>query len=243
MSGKPAPLSRSPVTQTHLRVVPTTFHAQGEDQKADHTAHTEATRRSGRATKGVTTKNQEAEAAEQKPKKGKAKPVKKGSQQAEQEEDDDEEENAIIRCICGQYEEDDEPRTMVCCDKCSAWQHNDCMGITEDEDELPEHYFCEQCKPQDHKPLLAAMARGERPWEAAQQRREEIERQRKQKKGKKGKGGRQSKAQELSREPVDGEASEVASPTMSEGNKRKLEDNSVEQEQVRLSHHLCGTMH
>jgi len=113
------------------------------------------------------------------------------------------------------------------------------MGITEDEDELPEHYFCEQCKPQDHKPLLAAMARGERPWEAAQQKREEIERQRKQKKGKKGKGGRQSKAQELAKEPVDGDASEVASPTVSEGNKRKLEDNPVEQEQVRLSQSFC----
>lgn len=59
---------------------------------------------------------------------------------------------------------------MVCCNICSAWQHNDCMGLSEDEDELPERYFCENCKPEHHKGLLAAIARGERPWEEATKR-------------------------------------------------------------------------
>ena len=37
------------------------------------------------------------------------------------------------------------------------------MGLPEDY--APEKYCCEQCRPQDHKPLLAAMKRGEKPWE------------------------------------------------------------------------------
>lgn len=27
---------------------------------------------------------------------------------------------------------------MVCCDNCFAWQHANCVGISEDEEELPE---------------------------------------------------------------------------------------------------------
>ncbi|KAI7899127.1 uncharacterized protein BX663DRAFT_518795 [Cokeromyces recurvatus] len=37
---------------------------------------------------------------------------------------------------------------MVCCDQCEVWQHCECMGL--DEDEIPEQYFCEQCRPSDH---------------------------------------------------------------------------------------------
>ena len=84
---------------------------------------------------------------------------------------------------------------MVICDSCSAWQHNICMGISENAADLPEHYFCEQCKPEDHKELLAAVARGEKPWEEreAQRQREEMEKKgRKRKGGKKGRRGRPS---------------------------------------------------
>jgi transcription initiation factor IIF auxiliary subunit len=67
-------------------------------------------------------------------------------------------------------EEEDEPRAMICCDKCSAWQHNQCMGLPEDYE--ADVYFCEQCKPEEHKDLLNAIKRGEKPWEEAQQKRE-----------------------------------------------------------------------
>ena len=85
---------------------------------------------------------------------------------------------------------------MICCDECEAWQHNECMEISEDSAELPEQYFCEQCRPQDHKALLAKIARGEKPWEerARQREREEAERKGKKRKGKKGKKGRASEA-------------------------------------------------
>ena len=88
---------------------------------------------------------------------------------------------------------------MICCDKCSAWQHNICMGLSDDDDLLPDSYFCEQCKPQDHKETLAAIARGEKPWEEREARHERDEEETKSKKrkgGKKGKGGRASEVKE-----------------------------------------------
>lgn len=81
---------------------------------------------------------------------------------------------------------------MICCDRCSAWQHNDCMGLTFAKGEEPDEYFCEQCKPENHKELLEKMARGEKPWEeVARRRQQEIEEKKaaKRKKGKKGKKG------------------------------------------------------
>ena len=85
---------------------------------------------------------------------------------------------------------------MIICDRCDAWQHNACMEISENSEELPDQYFCEQCKPEDHKELLAKVARGEKPWEerARQREREEAERKGRKRKGKKGKRGRPSEA-------------------------------------------------
>ena len=51
-------------------------------------------------------------------------------------------------------------------------------------------YYCEQCRPQDHKELLTKIKRGERPWEEAKQKQEEAKR-------KKGKRGRKSRASEV----------------------------------------------
>jgi SPOC domain/Transcription factor S-II (TFIIS), central domain len=69
------------------------------------------------------------------------------------------------------------------------------MGMPTDEDECPDHYYCEQCRPEDHKELLDGIARGEKPWEdrQAQHQREEEEAKAKKRKG--GKRGRKSKAE------------------------------------------------
>ncbi|CAK8675980.1 unnamed protein product [Clavelina lepadiformis] len=48
----------------------------------------------------------------------------------------------VTRCICG-YSHDD--GYMICCDKCSVWQHIDCMGI--DRNGIPDIYLCEICNP------------------------------------------------------------------------------------------------
>ena len=40
------------------------------------------------------------------------------------------------------------------------------MGEPEDEDDLPEHYYCEQCAPEEHAEALQAMERGEKIWDA-----------------------------------------------------------------------------
>ncbi|XP_048875562.1 LOW QUALITY PROTEIN: inactive histone-lysine N-methyltransferase 2E [Brienomyrus brachyistius] len=48
----------------------------------------------------------------------------------------------VTRCICGFTHDDG---YMICCDKCSVWQHIDCMGI--DRQHIPETYLCERCQP------------------------------------------------------------------------------------------------
>ena len=151
-------------------------------------------RRSGRATKGQHTKNSEEPDTTVKKRAGKG-GRSKAAKKAEAEATPEEEEDAIIRCVCGYVEEDkNDQRAMICCDNCLAWQHNTCMGLSDDDDMLPEKYYCELCKPKDHKELLDAMARGEKPWveRNAQKEREEEEKKARKRKGKKGKGGRPS---------------------------------------------------
>ena len=180
-------------------------------------ALTDEPRRSGRATKGQHTKERDiAEDASTKTKgKGKA-----GKAKAAEEEEGEPEE--IIRCVCGQYEEEeDNPRTMICCDKCSAWQHNSCMGLPEDYE--PPKYFCEQCRPNDHKELIAAMERGEKPWEEAIRQREIMLAEKAKKKG--GRKGRKSGAGRTSEvaSHASQDVEEPSAPAVA-GQKRKLEE-------------------
>lgn len=145
---------------------------------------TDEPRRSGRATKGQYTKDRDIDEDGPK-KKGKGKASKTKEPELQDEEDE------TIRCICGHYEEEeDTQRDMICCDNCSAWQHNDCMLLPYPPDEAPDKYFCEQCRPQDHEDLLAAIARGERPWEEIARKREAAEAE---KAVKKKKGGKRSR--------------------------------------------------
>lgn len=203
----------------------------------------ESTRRSGRATKGQHRGLDEAEATPP-PKKPSGRGRKKAQPEPEAEED-----NAIIRCVCGATTEDeDEERKMVICEKCEAWQHNECMEISENDEDLPDKYYCEQCRPQDHKTLLKKMARGEKPWEerARQREQEEEEKKAKKGKGKKGRRGRPSAARAepnetngasdqqedvaMSDKDAESNANEELGtdvpPLSATGSKRKLQDDS-----------------
>lgn len=68
---------------------------------------------------------------------------------------------SVIRCICGDTKEDVPDREFICCDECSVWQHNECMGVKA----IPEEYYCERCRPTLHKALPDATVRGKKPWE------------------------------------------------------------------------------
>jgi hypothetical protein len=87
---------------------------------------------------------------------------------AQEGEDNEEEDDEEIRCICGNDDRND-TRPFIACDACSVWQHNVCMGIPDDEDDVPEHYFCEQCRPEEHQETLQALQRGEEIWETRNQ--------------------------------------------------------------------------
>ena len=215
-------------------------------------------RRSGRATKGQH-KNLELPEGPSKKGKGKGKSEKSSKASAEPTPGPSEgegEEEEIIRCICGEYEEEEDvERDMICCDQCLAWQHNDCMGLTFAKGSEPDKYYCEQCRPENHKPLLDKIAKGEKPWEeVAERRRQEAEdKKSKRKKGKKGSRKSQGKAEAST--PARGATSATPGPGPSPGtgasasaepeknghapdsrrsstNKRKLEE-STEGENVR----------
>lgn len=150
----------------------------------------EEPRRSVRSTKGYHShKEQEIEGNVDQPKKKAA--AKKGANRKGAEPSPAPEANEdgdIIRCICGATTQDgdEEGEEWIACEKCTTWQHNVCMGVpTENVDELPD-YFCEVCRPEDHRELLAAVKRGEKIWE---KRREAYEAEKKARKNRKGKGG------------------------------------------------------
>ncbi|CAI6331844.1 unnamed protein product [Periconia digitata] len=138
---------------------------------------TDEIRRSGRANKGHHTKNADALDEPVSKSKSKPKPEKKGqqaaaatdkrqptrSQSAQSEDNNDEEDDAVIRCVCGE-QRDIRGRQMICCDQCEVWQHNQCLDLPEGEYWDNRSYYCERCKPEDHRELLAAMERGEKPW-------------------------------------------------------------------------------
>ncbi|KAI9873534.1 MAG: hypothetical protein M1830_000302 [Pleopsidium flavum] len=193
-------------------------------------------RRSGRATKGVHTKNleiPEVPSPKRAAKGGRSKSSKQTSTEPTPPGDDGQEE--FIRCICGyQVEDENDDRKMIICDGCGAWQHNECMEISENDKELPKEYFCEICKPEDHQELLAKVNRGEKPWEERAKERERLDEERKarrRKGGKRGKKGRPSDVKSEASEDVNGndthsaeiKAGDTPGGRRGSGQKRKLE--------------------
>ncbi|EFR04892.1 hypothetical protein MGYG_07894 [Nannizzia gypsea CBS 118893] len=169
-------------------------------------------RRSGRATKGQH-KNLDIEPPQNKRKnKGQGKGQKQNSNEPTPPVLNEEDE--IIRCICGEYEEEEDvERDMICCDKCAAWQHNDCMGLVFPKGEEPAEYFCERCKPENHRELLDKINRGEKPWEEAAAKRAQEAEERKARKKKGGKRGKKARQSDVKPEHGD-------TPTAAKGDKQ-----------------------
>ncbi|TKA55483.1 hypothetical protein B0A55_11766, partial [Friedmanniomyces simplex] len=99
----------------------------------------EEPRRSGRATKGHHAKASSSPAPNpQKPAKANKSKSKK-SQEGDADEDD-----GYVRCICGDGNDPRDKRPFIGCEACLAWQHNICMGMPVDEEDIPDHYLCEE---------------------------------------------------------------------------------------------------
>jgi hypothetical protein len=65
----------------------------------------------------------------------------------------------LIRCPCESKEALPHAQTLqegqqdwVACGNCDVWQHSICVGLLDEfEKNMPEKYFCEECKPELHK--------------------------------------------------------------------------------------------
>ncbi|KAN0065985.1 hypothetical protein ACQY0O_000011 [Thecaphora frezii] len=73
---------------------------------------------------------------------------------AEAKLDPEEGDEGITRCVCGSTDEN--VSLMIQCEMCMCWQHCICMGMQYEED-CPDVYFCEECKPELHVPLLRSL--------------------------------------------------------------------------------------
>ncbi|KAL0092502.1 hypothetical protein J3Q64DRAFT_1633808, partial [Phycomyces blakesleeanus] len=66
---------------------------------------------------------------------------------------------SITRCVCG---ETHNSGLMVQCDKCEVWQHCECVGL--EEQDIPDQYYCEQCKPENHSVVRQTHGRTRRSY-------------------------------------------------------------------------------
>ncbi|KAK4168431.1 SPOC domain-containing protein [Cladorrhinum sp. PSN259] len=158
-------------------------------------------RRSVRATKGQHKALEQLDQPLEAPKK-RSGGSKKGKKAAAEREEPEEE---IIRCACGASEQDEDANEpWIACDECGAWQHNICMGLSQYDEDLPKLYYCEICKPENHKELLAGIAKGEKPWEA---RRRAYEEKKNEEKNQKKRGNKKGKKR--AGDPKEDEASQT----------------------------------
>lgn len=183
-------------------------------------------RRSGRATKGQH-KNAEPEPTPKEitqkdttqKRKGAAKKGGKNNnvEQTPEEEEEADESGEIIRCVCGHNVDDVEGMEFIECERCNVWQHSICVGIFTKKDE-PKNYYCEQCEPEAHQELVAAIAKGEPIW---------LERQEEAKRRKKGsaKNNKRGRVSNIKPESTVAASSSPAPPTsQGSGTKRKFEE-------------------
>jgi len=215
-------------TQTQTQTPKQKQQQQQQQQQLTTPSSTEPEpRRSVRATKGQHKALEQLEQSFEAPKKR----GKKSKKQPEPEETEEE----IIRCVCGATEQDgDSGEPWIACDNCGAWQHNICMGMSQYSEDLPKEYFCEQCRPEEHKDLLAGIAKGEKPWEARRKVYEEERAEKKKKGSKKGSKKRASDQKEessqASHKPKPSPAPEPKppkeEPKNTAGQKRKTVDGS-----------------
>lgn len=127
---------------------------------------------------------------------------KKAATKKQAEPEPEEEEEEIIRCVCGatSQDTDDPDDPWIACDQCHVWQHNVCVGMSVfDEDLEGLEYYCEECKPQNHKALLEGLKKGEHIWE--KRRRDYVEEKEAEKKQKKGGKKGKKRQSELQEEP------------------------------------------
>lgn len=92
----------------------------------------------------------------------------KNAREDDENDDLNAEEDEVTRCVCGNDELNTEAIDIdfqqllkeeynikidvglfIQCDKCSVWQHGYCVGLFIDDD-VPDKYWCEQCKPELH---------------------------------------------------------------------------------------------
>lgn len=199
----------------------------------------EEPRRSGRATKGQHKNASSSPAPNAKPAKAaaKSKPPKKSTEPEPQEDDDEE----VIRCICGNSNPKDK-RAFIGCDACTVWQHNVCMGIPDEEEDVPDHYFCEECRPEEHEETIQALQRGEKIWETRNKLWQNEKKMSKSRKGK-GKQGEEYKPAWLKKDiapqpPADPEPTPPAAATNGKqetNNKRKREEEPAPEQEVKPS--------
>ncbi|GBE80614.1 predicted protein [Sparassis crispa] len=84
-----------------------------------------------------------------------------GGDTAAQPEEEEEEEAGVTRCICegtGADDDADIGEFMIQCEMCKTWQHGQCMGHP-DLDNVPNHYYCELCRPDMYVDLLKKYAK------------------------------------------------------------------------------------
>jgi hypothetical protein len=106
------------------------------------------------------------------------------------------------------------------------------MGMSQYSEDLPSEYFCELCHPEDHKELLAGIAKGEKPWEERRRAYEEEQEKKRRRGPKKGKGKRHSDPKEESSQSQKSKPSPaIDSKTEAKaaaGAKRKARDGSLD---------------
>jgi hypothetical protein len=159
--------------------------------------------------------------------KKRGKKGKKATQEPEEE---------IIRCVCGATEQDeDSGEPWIACEQCSAWQHNICMGISRYSEDVKDlDYWCEKCRPEDHKELLEALDRGEKLWETRRRAYEEELAEEEAAEKKKKKGPKKTKGKRVSdpkEEPKQSPVPDAKKETkVAAVGKRKARDESQEKE-------------